>query len=396
MADRESQPREAEKPQETPTPDLPPSPPNVTTTQAKDKDETTINKETPTGQATPKEPSPPKEGTNPSEIAAKPPPGKPTQESTTKASVTGAFADILNKTLEEEKKKMEDTARGIRALTNQLDGLTAAEDLDGVGKAGQQAYKDILRRVMTVIEEEIRHKLTGTRGNTPTANTTPKPTTAQKRAPQTWAEKAAAGKATQAAKPKGTAQKAQANVPPALPETPKTSHRKVDENRLLATLFEDSDWKMVNPAVVKQRINRDLFKGEEVILRMTSTRTGFAFHAKEGKMDTEAKELIRNFLKAKTVGKETVWVKFVIPNVPKTINTIEEGKLVTRPTSMDDVKSDIQMAFGGDIKLMDWREYEHDPTMRGLRVAIHEPKEVPKTIEILGLSRIVRQSSAKA
>ncbi|KAL2888616.1 RNA-directed DNA polymerase from mobile element jockey [Ceratocystis lukuohia] len=275
----------------------------------------------------------------------------------------------------EEKKKTEDTARGIRALTSQLDGLTAAEDLDGVGKAGQQAYKDILRRVMTVIEEEIRHKLTGTRGNTPTSNTTPKPTTAQKRAPQTWAEKAAAGKATQAAKPKGTAQKAQANAPPALPETPKTSHRKIDENRLLATLFEDSNWKMVNPAVVKQRINRDLFKGEEVILRMTSPRTGFAFHAKEGKMDTEAKELIRNFLKAKAVGKETVWVKFVIPNVPKTINTIEEGKLVTRPTSMDDVKPDIQMAFGGDIKLMDWREYEHDPTMRGLRVAIHKPKE---------------------
>ncbi|PHH52560.1 hypothetical protein CFIMG_005153RAa [Ceratocystis fimbriata CBS 114723] len=226
---------------------------------------------------------------------------------------------------------MEDTARGIRALTSQLDGLTAAEDLDGVGKAGQQAYKDILRRVMTVIEEDIRHKLTGTRGNTPATNTAPKPTTAQKRAPQTWVEKAAAGKTTQAAKPKGTATKAQANAPPALPENPKTSHRKVDENRLLATLFEDSNWKMVNPAVVKQRIN-----------------------------------------------------------------TNEEGKLVTRPTSMEDVKPDIQMAFGGDIKLMDWREYEHDPSMRGPRVAIHEPKKVPKAIEILGLFRMVRQSLAKA
>ncbi|KAL1885347.1 hypothetical protein Cpir12675_006984 [Ceratocystis pirilliformis] len=249
---------------------------------------------------------------------------------------------------------------------------------------------------MAVIEEEIRQKLTGTRGNTPVMNTAPKPITAQKRAPQTWAEKAAAGKTIQAPKPKATNPKAQANASPALPEIPKIPRRKMDENRLLAILFEDSNWKMVNPTVVRQRINRDLFKGEEVILRMTSTRTGFAFHAKEGKMDTEAKELIRNFLKARTVGKETFWEKFIIPNVPKTINTIEDGKLVTRPTSMEDVKPDIQVAFGGEIKLMDWREYEHDPSMRGLRVAIHEPKKVPKTIEILGLSRMVRQYTAKA
>ncbi|KAL2889854.1 Retrotransposable element Tf2 155 kDa protein type 1 [Ceratocystis lukuohia] len=53
-----------------------------------------------------------------------------------------------------------------------------------------------------------------------------------------------AGKTTQAPKPKGTALKAQANASPALPENPKTSHKKVDENRLLATLFEDSNWKM--------------------------------------------------------------------------------------------------------------------------------------------------------
>ncbi|KAL1893867.1 hypothetical protein Cpir12675_003936 [Ceratocystis pirilliformis] len=341
MADRESQPREAEKPKENPTPDLPPPPlTHDTITQTHDTNKTVGNTESLPGQTTPKEPTPQKKNTKPT-------------ENTKKAPVTGAFVDILNKTWEEEKKRMEDTARGIRVLTSQMDGLTAAENLDGVGKAGQQAYKDILRRVMAVIEEEIRQKLTGTRGNTPATNTAPKPTTAQKRAPQTWAEKAAAGKTTQALKLKGTTPKAQANASPALPETPKIPRRKIDENRLLAILFEDSNWKMVNPTVVRQRIKRYPFKGEEVILRMASTRTGFAFHAKEGKMDTEAKELNRNFLKARTMGKESFWEKFIIPNVSKAINTIEDGKLVTRPTNMEDVKPDIQVAFGGEIKIMD-------------------------------------------
>ncbi|PHH49141.1 hypothetical protein CFIMG_006691RA [Ceratocystis fimbriata CBS 114723] len=49
-------------------------------------------------------------------------------------------------------------------------------------------------------------------------------------------------------------------------------------------------------------------------------------------MRREARDLVRNFLNARTVKKETIWEKSVIPNISKTINTIEEDKSGGRQT----------------------------------------------------------------
>ncbi|KAL1891448.1 hypothetical protein Cpir12675_004958 [Ceratocystis pirilliformis] len=177
----------------------------------------------------------------------------------------------------------------------------------------------------------------------------------------------------------------------------KPTRKAPQENRLLARLFPGSKWKEVNPAIVKSKVNKYLFEGKEVVTQAKTTQTGFAITLsgeqclrKEGTL-----ELIRNYLDALALEKETVWEKYILKNVPRNVHDVTEKGSEIRRTSLEDVGAEIQKAFGGQLKILEFREYKDEPQVQGLRVAILNPERVPRTIELLGSERMVKKMEYK-
>ncbi|KKF92090.1 hypothetical protein CFO_g5557 [Ceratocystis platani] len=67
---------------------------------------------------------------------------------------------------------------------------------------------------------------------------------------------------------------------------------------------------------------------------------------------------MRNYLDASTIEKETVWEKFMVRNVPRNVHDASENGSEARRTTLEDVRKDIQEAFGGELKILEFREYE--------------------------------------
>ncbi|KKF93454.1 hypothetical protein CFO_g4215 [Ceratocystis platani] len=153
-------------------------------------------------------------------------------------------------------------------------------------------------------------------------------------------------------------------------------------NRLLARLFPESKWKEANPAIVKTKINNDLFEGKEVVTLAKITQTGFAITLTEDQsiMEEGTLELIRNYLDASALEKETVWEKFLVKNVPRNVHDVTGKGSEIRRTTLEDVRAEVQKAFGGELKILDFREYKDDPLVQGLRVAVLNPEKIPKTM----------------
>ncbi|KAL2890009.1 RNA-directed DNA polymerase from mobile element jockey [Ceratocystis lukuohia] len=168
-------------------------------------------------------------------------------------------------------------------------------------------------------------------------------------------------------------------------------------NRLLARLFPESKWKEANPAIVKTKINNDLFEGKEVVTLAKITQTGFAITLTEDQsiMEEGTLELIRNYLDASALEKETVWEKFLVKNVPRNVHDVTGKGSEIRRTTLEDVRAEVQKAFGGELKILDFREYKDDPLVQGLRVAVLNPEKIPKTVELLGSERVVRKMEYK-
>ncbi|KKF92209.1 hypothetical protein CFO_g5439 [Ceratocystis platani] len=119
-------------------------------------------------------------------------------------------------------------------------------------------------------------------------------------------------------------------------------------------------------------------------LAITLTGTGDQSLAKEGTL-----ELIRNYLDASVLEKEIVWEKYIVENVPRNVHDVSgKGSEILRITP-EDVRAEVQKASGGELKILEFREYKDEPQVQGLGVAVLNPERVPRTIELLGGERRV-------
>ncbi|KAL1892708.1 hypothetical protein Cpir12675_004442 [Ceratocystis pirilliformis] len=321
--------------------------------------------------------------TSPGTITNEPAPtAKPTNKT------KGSFSKLLDTVWEETCREREAKKIGAATLMRALDQFEANPGL-GEDKRARLEADSLLKEVKELVANRLRQNLAGSAPSQARVQQTHRPKIPQANTPMTCAQKAVSG--TKAAPQPLPAKPTTAGITQAKPQaTPK----KEMGNRYLATLYEDSKWKKVNTSITRQRLNQEVFKGQDKVTKVTETRTGLALTMKEAVMDREMKEIMRNFLGAAEIEKESIWEKFVIPKIPS-INTVENNKLVSRRTSLEDVRKEVQEAFGGTIKSMAWREYEWDPSMQGLRIAVHQPVKVPRTIEILGLTRTIRSSGGK-
>ncbi|KAL2889564.1 RNA-directed DNA polymerase from mobile element jockey [Ceratocystis lukuohia] len=295
----------------------------------------------------------------------------------------GSFSKLLDTVWKEANKEREAKKRGAAALMLALDNFEVNPGLDKNDQTARLEVDYLLKEVKELVAKRLRLNLAGTTPSQARTQPTHKAKSQQTDTQMTWAQKAASGKET-----------ATPAIPAKPTDTGKPQAKPLDTNvgnRYLATLYEDSKWRKVNTSVTRQRLNQVIFKGQDKVAKVTETRTGLAITLKDGTLDREMKERIGNFLSAAELEMESIWEKFVIPNIPATINTVENNKLVSRRTSLEDVRKEVQEAFGGTVKSMVWREYERDPTMKGLRVAVHKPEKIPRTMEILDISAVTAQ-----
>ncbi|KAL1897785.1 hypothetical protein Cpir12675_002211 [Ceratocystis pirilliformis] len=154
-----------------------------------------------------------------------------------------------------------------------------------------------------------------------------------------------------------------------------------------------SIWKEVNPAIVKSRVNKDFFEGKEVVTQAKTAQTGSAITLTggQGLRKEGTLELIRNYLDVSSLEKETVWEKYIVKNVPRNVHHVTGKGSEIRRTSLEDVRAEIQKAFGGELKILEFREYKDEPQVQGLRVAILNPERATRTIEPLGSERAVKK-----
>ncbi|KAL2885104.1 putative eka-like protein [Ceratocystis lukuohia] len=279
----------------------------------------------------------------------------PTDNGTKKPK--GSFSKLLDTVWKEANKEREAKKRGAAALMLALDNFEVNPGLDKNDQTARLEVDYLLKEVKELVAKRLRLNLAGTTPSQARTQPTHKAKSQQTDTQMTWAQKAASGKET-----------ATPAIPAKPTDTGKPQAKPLDTNvgnRYLATLYEDSKWRKVNTSVTRQRLNQVIFKGQDKVAKVTETRTGLAITLKDGTLDREMKERIGNFLSAAELEMESIWEKFVIPNIPATINTVENNKLVSRRTSLEDVRKEVQEAFGGTVKSMVWREYERDPTMKG-------------------------------
>ncbi|KAL5594583.1 hypothetical protein BROUX41_001504 [Berkeleyomyces rouxiae] len=366
---------------------------------------------------------PPPDSTEPTKSAETPPtrtepaaetthdkndkPGQTDSTSEDTQEKPGRFTQTLEKATSEALANQKISLDAVQALTRELD--TVFGNLEGkvVNKTAKAHIKDIAKDIQDILRRKAHALFSAGFPPTEKQQAKDKPAPAQETRMRTetrakqkeqkagpekatgWANMAAAGTTShqtfdvrgprQANKPQ---QKTRATPPP---------------NRLLVRLFEGSRWKNVNATIVRNKINMELFSGKEQVAQASSTATGFALLMTENEAaeNPESLELIRNYMDAEKIEKECTWEKFIIPNVPKTINALDKEGACARRVTLEDVKADVQKAFGGDLKIIMWREYPNDPDMQGLRVAIKDPERTPNTITLLGQVKVVRRAVQK-
>ncbi|PHH51480.1 hypothetical protein CFIMG_008693RA00001 [Ceratocystis fimbriata CBS 114723] len=78
---------------------------------------------------------------------------------------------------------------------------------------------------------------------------------------------------------------------------------------------------------------------------------------------------------------------------------MKEGALETIRNHLDasaiDKETDSQGAFSGELKILEFREYENETQVHSIRVAALNPERSPKTTNLLGNERVVKKIDSK-
>ncbi|PHH49721.1 hypothetical protein CFIMG_006503RA [Ceratocystis fimbriata CBS 114723] len=334
----------------------------------------------------------------------------------------GGFTRALEEAVNRKKREMDKQAATIRRVTEAFD-MAEEKATPKKDEEGYEVFHKIFSTLKAVLDGAIQKTLAGSElstafqdsaweqtnagraKNKPRDAKAPSQAPKEGKTPRTTPETTAPGKPDNRKETRSWAQKTalagqegetvdvrSKQVPKARPV------RKAPQaNRLLARLFPESKWKEANPAIVKTKINNDLFEGKEVVTLAKITQTGFAITLTEDQsiMEEGTLELIRNYLDASALEKETVWEKFLVKNVPRNVHDVTGKGSEIRRTTLEDVRAEVQKAFGGELKILDFREYKDDPLVQGLRVAVLNPEKIPKTVELLGSERVVRKMEYK-
>ncbi|PHH49893.1 Retrotransposon-derived protein PEG10 [Ceratocystis fimbriata CBS 114723] len=151
---------------------------------------------------------------------------------------------------------------------------------------------------------------------------------AQEATQKTWAQKAATQSGGKVV-----------DVRPTPMEKPERSRKPPKGNRLLVRLFPGSKSRDVNAGVLKNKVNASLFGGKEIVKLAKATQTGFALTMVQvpGAIEKGALEIMRNYLDASTIEKETIWEKYIVRNVPRNVHDVSENGSEVRRTTLEDV-----------------------------------------------------------
>ncbi|KKF92137.1 hypothetical protein CFO_g5511 [Ceratocystis platani] len=340
------------------------------------------------------------------------PPGKAVQQAEKKGladsrhAKVDSFTSALEEAFAKKRQEIEEEMDVIRQVTVAIDMAAEALAKRPAEEKKKKRTEQMFARLRVFVNSEIRMVLAGNGlPGVPQAET--KRDELNTKAPENTKGAAKAkrpDKAAQEASQKTWAQKAATqsggkvvDVSPTPREKPERSRKPPQGNRLLVRLFPESKWRDVNAGVLKNKVNESLFDGKEVVKLAKTTNTGFALTMTQapGAIEKGALEIMRNFLDASTIEKETIWEKYIVRNVPRNIHDVSENGSEVRRTTLEDVRKDIQEAFGGELKILEFREYEGEAQMQGIRVAVLNPEKTPKTIELLGSERVVKKIDNK-
>ncbi|KAL2890947.1 Ribonuclease H-like domain [Ceratocystis lukuohia] len=86
-----------------------------------------------------------------------------------------------------------------------------------------------------------------------------------------------------------------------------------------------------------------------------------------GQLHVRAGEFLREE-EAGNGGGGGFWEKFMVRNVPRNVHDASENGSEARRTTLEDVRKDIQEAFGGELKILEFREYEGEAQVQDTSV----------------------------
>ncbi|KAL2889019.1 putative 115 kDa protein in type-1 retrotransposable element R1DM [Ceratocystis lukuohia] len=75
-------------------------------------------------------------------------------------------------------------------------------------------------------------------------------------------------------------------------------------------------------------------------------------------------------------------------NVPRNVHDVMGNGNGVKRTTLEDIRKDSQGAFSGELKILEFREYENETQVHSIRVAALNPERSLKTTNLLGNKRV--------